>query len=150
GLPQFFSVHSSDKDNSGVSFYNQPARSPLTSQSQARLHLGVDFGTTNTVIYFLPPGQGEGDFDKLLNNPQEHCVEPPRFEEAIHWLARTNAISGQPIGDFLPGADYGKKGLARFIIPTVLWEMNDRYLICWDPNHSPPQAAAGKFNLPVN
>src|SRR5574341_1517432 len=55
GFPSLFSVSSSD--NAGVSFYNQPARTALPSQSPARLHLGVDFGTTNTVIYFLPPGK---------------------------------------------------------------------------------------------
>lgn len=149
GLPEIVSVQSSD--NAGVSFYYKPARLSLPSQSAARLHLGVDFGTTNTVIYFLPPGHGESDFDNLLRNPKEHCVEPPRFEDAIHWIAKTNAIFGQPIGDFLPGTDYGEKGAARFIIPTVLWELNDRHLICWDPNHSPPQiASAGNSNLPVN
>src|SRR5262249_36750818 len=89
GFPSLFSGISSD--NAGVSYYNQPVRTAFPSQSPARLHLGVDFGTTNTVIYFLPPGNGQQAFDKLLHNPQEHCVEPPRFGEAIHWIAKTNA-----------------------------------------------------------
>ncbi|MDX2044370.1 MAG: hypothetical protein SF097_24385 [Acidobacteriota bacterium] len=142
GFPKLFSVHSSD--NVSVSFYKQPERTFLSSESPARLDLGVDFGTTNTVVYFLPPGK---DFDQLLTDPQEHCVEPRRFAEIIQWLARTNASSSQSLGDFLPGDDYGKKGAARFIIPTVLWEMDDRYLICWNPDSAPPQA--DNFKLPA-
>ncbi len=148
-FPDHFSLHSSDK--AGVSYYNRPIHASLSTQSPAKLHLGVDFGTTNTVIYFLPPDKGYEDFDKVLERPQEHCVEPPSYVEIIIWLAKAKTDSPQPIGDFLPSIDYGKKGAARFITPTVLWEINDQYLICWDPDYPPPQAGtAGNLNLPVN
>lgn len=129
GVPKYFSVASNSGD-AGVTYAGTGASQPRSSQSPVDLYLGIDFGTTNTIVYFLPPGK---KFDDLMNAPTEYCVEPGKFVELIEWMAKGSSDDKSAVGDFLPEANYGSEDSQRYIIPSLLWDVEGGQIIRWNP-----------------
>lgn len=120
----------------GVSYYRPPARAAFSGAGQADVFLGVDFGTTNTVVYFLPPGQtvSTTQLDRL-------GLKPSAITELVGWLAEPPGVSTQEfLGDCLPGPMYGASRLDPYIIPSALWQASAELFIRWGPEEPQPGA----------
>lgn len=81
GWPQRFAVEAED-DRTGVSFFLPPLQDAVPTQ--AGLHIGLDFGTTNTVLYFAELGE--------TVSTEKNALRPAGLREAFHWVARPEHI----------------------------------------------------------
>lgn len=96
-----------------------------------RLCLGVDFGTTNTVIYFQERNPG------LLVHSRDNGVSVRDFPKLVHWLDAT------PSGDlargwFLPQDPKPKQD--EHLMPSALWRTGSSgpCFVRWNPEPPVP------------
>ena len=130
GLNKCFSVRSSGESDVGVTYWIRAEHKRFSSDISAAINLGIDFGTTNTIVYYLPPGK---EIDDVLNRPTDFSLSPSKSVEWVQWLAEIEGDkSHETIGNFLPGPEYLKDRLDPHIIPSALWKFDDKYLIRWD------------------
>lgn len=130
GFQEWLSLTSSSDANEGVTYWTRAEHKVLQSKETSRIFLGIDFGTTNTIVYFLPPNK---DSDDVLADPEHFCLKPSESAGLVKWLAESDAARASPtIGDFLPGPSYLPDRLDRSIIPSDLWCFGDEFLIRWD------------------
>lgn len=144
GAPTAFSVESPDS-RTGVCFYSvfpiDLAQGTIAARRE--LNVGVDFGTTNTLIYVAPPNSNSSDI-----HPAQFAVQPSKLLENILWFAgENNADAGNnTTGDFLPSKNHGESRTDRYLIPTAVWELNRDVLVRWNSTAPVPGIApTGNF-----
>lgn len=122
------SVISIVRGNVGVTYIDNRITRTFTNSTGTDIFLGVDFGTTNTIIYWLPHGESAD-----VPNPDRWGVKPSEFVSVVGWFAEVDNISeADIISDFLPGPKFrNEQSLDRCIIPSVIWKINDKFLIRW-------------------
>ncbi len=143
GCPERLSVIGKEEHSrkAGATYCLETVNRPNTTPLISNIYMGIDFGTTNTTIYF----QGE---DQINQEPahEKHGLKPADVASVVKWFARSDqADDSSGIGDFLPGTKYGSDRRDPYIIPSALWEIEDRYLIRWtsDEPIGGSQAKAG-------
>lgn len=116
------------KGNIGATHLINNTVRTFTDGAGTDIYLGIDFGTTNTVIYWLPRGESAD-----VPNPDIWGVNPSQYVSAVKWIAEVDSIfQTDVISDFLPGPKYrSEHSLDHCIIPSVIWKTNGKCLIRW-------------------
>jgi len=127
GCPQSLSVTDKTGDV-GATYFNKPLASTFGDDARPNVFLGIDFGTTNTTVYFLPPDQNA---DNPV--PKTNGLKPSRMGINVKWFAECDGLT-DVIGDFLPGLKYREKASDPYIIPSALWKKQDQFVIRWGPD----------------
>lgn len=129
GWPAQVSVETPDGET-GVTWDLSQAAAPAGNGSAARVCLGLDFGTSNTVIYFKARGQG-ADL-----NSEQNAVPLRNLADMVHWLGQP----GDP-GWFLPPAPAGQD---RYLFPSALWVSpgSKALFLRWSDRSPAPGASA--------
>jgi hypothetical protein len=131
------SVISRSDPATGITFWEDASQKVLSSQVSARIPLGIDFGTTNTMVYFLPPSFEMKD---VRSSPGKYCFEPSKLSEVVLWIAKTSENKVGAMGDFLPLSTYGDGRADPYLIPTLGWSCDDKFLIRWASERPTEQA----------
>jgi hypothetical protein len=125
GVPIAFSAETQDGRN-GVTFRVQ-ARSEL---SQTDLHqqvnVGIDFGTSNTLVYVAPPNSEHTNIES-----EKFALKPSALHENILWFGEKETIRDAPIADFIPSATRGQGSTDPYLIPTAIWVGTNGVLLRW-------------------
>ncbi|HEV7428330.1 MAG TPA: hypothetical protein VGQ46_18390 [Thermoanaerobaculia bacterium] len=132
GLPQSVGLRSSATPTAGVSFV--PSRREWDEKygGTATAQMAIDFGTTNTLVYYQPPGA------RLVARAGTHALNPRSLSQKIFWFAETDAWKTAPIiGGFLPGNSYRQRAADPFTFPSEVWRVGDDgfHLIRWGGDH---------------
>ncbi len=138
GAPEIISATDKKNENAGVTYWQGRAvRTQSARVGHRKVYVGIDLGTTNTLVYSMSVEQKES---KEKVNAKKHGVRPSDLHRSIGWIAEAaDAQESDTIGDFLPGATYGERkpdGTHRtdpYIIPSALWEFEHQHLIRWSP-----------------
>lgn len=140
GPVQHFSVTAvKTGDDIGVTYVCDVKPLELGEKVAANIHVGVDFGTTNSIAYFLRPGK---DSAWLEANSEECRAEPRDFLNAIHWFAEPSGTSPRPVGDFLPPRHLNGSKSQNALTPSALWAVNGKHLVRWGPEQPDESAQA--------
>jgi hypothetical protein len=131
GSPQSLSV-TNESGDTGTTYFNQDLASSFSEAVGVHVYLGIDFGTTNTTVYFLPPGENAED-----PRPERYGLKPSQLGTNIKWFAESEGLT-KVIGDFLPGFLYRDGATDEYIIPSALWNRQDQFLIRWGPDEPVP------------
>lgn len=125
GRPSAFSVETKDGRN-GVTFFNAL---PPEAQSGPvhRINVGIDFGTSNTLVYVAPR-----DSDQTNITDKSFAIKPARLSENVSWFSKPEPVSQSPIADFLPSASRGQSAVDPYLIPTAVWIGINGVLLRWD------------------
>jgi len=111
GWPDWIGLESSSDPKIGVSFQVGALAPSTAAGAVAPIRIGVDFGTSNTVVYYRTQG------DQSLGTGS-HCVDPTHFRSLIHWL-HDRPSSGLDLGWFAPTLP--ELGQDPHLIPSALW-----------------------------
>lgn len=140
----FFSIVADSNTNIGTSFWSDVASLRSIGTEPTRIPLGIDFGTTNSIVYFRPPDK---EMQDVLGQPRSYCLEPRQLSDCVKWMAREESQEAeQTIGNFLPGSTYGKKRADPYLIPSGLWTFDSRFLIRWE-SEKPHELAEARRNF---
>jgi hypothetical protein len=126
GKPRTLSL-TDEAGAAGATYYVKDVPSPFVEEARADAFLGVDFGTTNTTIYFLPPGENAEN-----PQPERYGLKPSLLGANAKWFAEAEGLT-EVIGDFLPGFKYRGGSADPYIIPSALWKRQDQFLVRWGP-----------------
>jgi hypothetical protein len=120
GIPRAITVSSASDDNVGVTYYPRLVPVPAL-QRENSISVSIDFGTTNTVLYYKGPSHDSTeDFTPTANG-----IAPRDVAAAIHWFASDDsADTATEIAGFLPGPAYRRKVSDPFIFPSAVWELS--------------------------
>jgi len=149
GLPEFFSVEESEDSGAlsssarvGVTYPAGAADASGTgvqrhAKGDGQVHMGVDFGTTNTVLYSFHAGQGRTSIDAGNNG-----IDPDQAANLIDWFApETGAeVKQEHIADFLPRPEMRETGTDPYVIPSAVWRFGEHALIRWGQDQPRPSA----------
>ena len=141
GSPGPFAVET-ENGETGVTFYRtypeeaqQNGATPLTEIS-----VGIDFGTTNTLVYAAPPNS-----DPTNLRADQFAIRPAALHGNVSWLAMDARTNATPTVDFLPAANY-ESVIDPYLIPTAVWVSGQSLLIRWNAiAPSPTFRADGRF-----
>jgi hypothetical protein len=106
--PGRFAVETGNKDT-GCSFFLPNLPEP--AEAPAGLDVGLDFGTTNTVLYFAAPGEEP--------STQNNALKPGDLREAIHWVARAQTPPGRLW--WLPEPVQAAVAQDPYLFPSSVW-----------------------------
>jgi hypothetical protein len=105
---------------------------PTAELGAGTIYVGLDFGTTNSIVYF-----------KKDQNGQPESVKPRDFLKASEHVAGSSIVNTS----FLPAADYQALADDDAAIPSAIWQNSDHDLTFIRWNSQPPvetmQAAGG-------
>src|SRR5579885_1507702 len=124
GKPKSLSVTNATGET-GATYFDEVVASRYGDDHRADVYLGIDFGTTNTMIYFLPLGDSAENLQ-----PARHGLKPSLLSTNVKWFAEAEG-SAETIGDFLPGLKYRERLSDPYIIPSALWNKQGQFLIRW-------------------
>ena len=141
GLPRFISIEQTDSASgtAGASYAADTSGSQRRARSQHdvghdrgddSVSVGVDFGTTNTLIYAFHGGPGQNEVNL---NAAHNGISPSQVYDCIDWLAPETeaAPSTRHAADFLPRPETEEAGTDDYIIPSAVWSYENNYMIRW-------------------
>lgn len=103
-------------------------------------YLGIDFGTSNTLVYFAAA-------DHVVDavRPERNAVCPAKLASAAKWLAGDGEGQGGTIAAFLAKTAEAVGRTDQYLIPSALWQLDGRNFIRWnsDAPTEGAQALAG-------
>ncbi|HSE67080.1 MAG TPA: hypothetical protein VLB12_08845, partial [Gemmatimonadales bacterium] len=138
GLPHLVAVTASADAQTGVTF--RPSRPAPAPEQVAVVKVGVDFGTTHSLLAFYPLARGGG----VGVNPE--TLRPAELVQYVGWLAAAASTSAdEATGDFLPPRNYRQEAEDAHLIPSSLWLVpgrEARHVIRWDSREPCPGASA--------
>lgn len=138
GAPQAIWISSVADPGTGATFVPRRPVAGATLPS-ARARVGVDFGTSNTLVGFYKIERGGG-----IGEPA--TLAPEELLELVAWLAAPPAGASWEgaTGGFLPPRGYRSTAEDRHLIPSALWALTYqrqfRHLIRWDGREPQPGA----------
>lgn len=130
GAPPAFSAETQDGRN-GVTFSIALPAESSQSSGQQQVNVGIDFGTSNTLVYVAPPNSDQTTIDS-----HSFAIRPSKFADNIFWLSDPERVSDAPTADFLPSATRGQASPDPYLIPTAIWVGTNGVLLRW--NATPP------------
>lgn len=140
GPPPYLSVVDGNEQGVGVTYWLNRASRPLAQRSPTNVYVGLDIGTTNTLIYSMSENQVSESPD-----PSIHGLKPSELHKGVGWVA--GSLGEHPpntVGDFLPAPAYATQQPDPYIIPSALWEFHSntgqQHFIRWAPE--PPAEGA--------
>lgn len=148
GDSKIFSVTKNLSPDLGVSYIPIENRQ-FRSLDKQKLDIGIDFGTTNTIVYFRYEDLAEVENITTETSGLKPSEISSKELNTIYWAATVSQtssmlLSQNIIADFLPGEDYGKEKSDPYIIPSVAWCLgignSETCLIRWGNNNSLPNA----------
>jgi hypothetical protein len=113
GWPEWIAVETHDQ-RTGASFDLRHLAPPAPQQAMGRVRLGIDFGTSNTVVYFRAEG------DRNLNTGT-HAIQPARLRDLVYWVHERPAPTFD-LGWFLPPPHGQDQDSCLF--PSAMWVAN--------------------------
>ncbi len=126
--PGRFAVETGD-GQTGSSFFLPDLPEPVGAP--AGLHVGLDFGTTNTVLYFAAPGESV--------STEKNALQPADLRDAIHWVARPQQLPRRLW--WLPENVQAAFAQDPYLFPSSVWT--------WDAEPGqPPRVAIRWHNTP--
>jgi hypothetical protein len=135
--PELVSLESASDPQTGVGFYSRrPTTEPVAGLPTSKADIGVDFGTSNTLIAFHRLGLA-GDRSQI------ETLRPKDLLLVAGWLAPPAGTWQGSIADFLPARDYRASTDDDHLIPSALWMISDqqaRYVVRWDSHKPIPSA----------
>jgi hypothetical protein len=142
GLPRSVSVRSRADRATGVSYL--PVRREAEDEygGTANASMAIDFGTTNTIVYWQPP-QGRQQQRRLVPRAETHGLDPRTMAKNALWFADSRAWSrSEVIASFLPGPGYRPTASDNYIIPSEVWRVgrDGFHLIRWGVEPPDPKA----------
>ena len=124
GYPAAFSVEMSGDGNCGASFFLPPPA--VAGPVRGSLFLGLDFGTTNSVLYYSQnPGQPLQTRDSAFLSSVIH--------ERVYWPAKPAAFRQEWWLPALPSAHSSDS----YLVPSALWNSDPRSFIRWHEGGPP-------------
>lgn len=137
GLPRSISVRSHLERLSGVSYL--PIRREPEDEygGTAGASMAVDFGTTNTIVYWQPP-QRQQQLRRLVPRAETHGLDPRTIARNALWFADNHAWNeSDVIASFLPGPAYRPTASDKYIVPSDVWRVGREgfHLIRWGTEH---------------
>ncbi|HET7436107.1 MAG TPA: hypothetical protein VFN10_15460 [Thermoanaerobaculia bacterium] len=140
GVPAAISVTSASDPNLGVTYFPRPTTATRPSEQPK---LAVDFGTTNTIVYYKASNHAINDDPE----PRTHALYPAQTLQVVHWLGRGTAPASEvAVGGFLPPLNYREQATDRAIIPSALWKLQeDGHVIRWNAAAPAPGSALFRF-----
>lgn len=136
GVPRWVAVRSSDDRSTGISYLPQPRRAEDGYGGVTTASMAIDFGTTNTVVYWQPP-QRQQQW-RLVPRAETHGLDPRKFAENALWFADNGAWqTAEVIAAFLPGPAYRPTASDKYIIPSEVWRVGREgfHLVRWASGH---------------
>ena len=90
-------------------------------------YLGIDFGTSNTLVYFAAA-------DQVVDavRPEGNAVNPAKLALAARWLAGDGEGQGGTIAAFLPKTVEAVGRTDQYLIPSALWQLDGQNFIRWN------------------
>ena len=90
-------------------------------------YLGIDFGTSNTLVYFAAA-------DQVVDavRPDRNAVCPANLASAVKWLAGDGEGQGGTIAAFLPKTAEAVGRTDQYLIPSALWQLDGWNFIRWN------------------
>ncbi|HKR64440.1 MAG TPA: hypothetical protein VJZ00_11975 [Thermoanaerobaculia bacterium] len=135
GIPESITVRSSGDARTGVSYL--PRRQARDDEyGDATVSMAVDFGTTNTVIYYQPPQRQHQR--RLVPRAETHGLDPRKIARHALWLADNGAWeNAESIAAFMPGPAYRQKAADPYIVPSEVWRIGHEvmHLVRWTAVH---------------
>ncbi|HKO60515.1 MAG TPA: hypothetical protein VJV03_05090 [Pyrinomonadaceae bacterium] len=131
GSPSAFSAETQD-GQMGVTFRVQVQLEAPQTDREEQVNVGIDFGTTNTLVYIAPPNSSK------TIEPEKFALRPSALSKNILWFGEAEAVRDAPIADFIPSATRGQASTDPYLIPTALWVGTNGELLRWDA--TPPIA----------
>lgn len=130
-FPARLAVQSVDDKNCGASFFLDSP--PQPAPPRGPVYLGIDFGTTNSVVYFT------NDASRSIST-KNNAFSPLEIRNQIYWL-RTPDQPDQQLGDtwWLP-AQQGEVLADDYLTPSALWKTRCGNYIRW--HQAPPPGSA--------
>lgn len=130
-FPAKLAVQSVDEKNCGASFLLDSPPEPANPRGS--VYLGIDFGTTNSVVYFANESGGS-------ISTENNAFSPLEIRKHIYWL-RTPNQPDQQLGDtwWLP-AQQGEVLADDYLTPSALWKTACGSFIRW--HQIPPPGSA--------
>ena len=125
GVPQTFCMET-EQGRIGACFLQGFAES-VNQNPIASINVGVDFGTSNTLIYVAPQNANASNIV-----PDQFAIRPSDLIQNVLWItgnAPKDGMSG--LGDFLPPTTYGSR-VDPYLIPTAVWEVGTNVFIRWN------------------
>jgi len=114
GWPEMVSLESAD-GAAGATWDLRDLRArPPSSPAAPNIDLGIDFGTTNTVIYFQDDGTDE-PLDATRN-----ALQPGALAGLVHWV-HPRRPNPEALSWFLPGPPRDPE--QGYLIPSAFWQM---------------------------
>ena len=128
-----FSIEAQDGET-GATFYIPPReeKEPNEATPVIEINVGIDFGTTNTLVYVAPP-----DAEPTHITAEGFAIRPGRLDENVLWLAMNARGTAKPAIDFLPEVTFGESRVDPYLIPTAVWVAGQTTLIRW--RSTPPK-----------
>lgn len=149
GVPQWVAVRSREDRGTGVSYLPQRGASSDDYTGVSEAAMAIDFGTTNTVVYWQPPQRQQQR--RLVPRAETHGLNPRTIAENALWFADNNAWrTADVIAGFLPGPAFRPTASDPYIIPSEVWRVGREnfHLIRWGSEHPEP-AREKRYKQPV-
>jgi hypothetical protein len=138
GVPAAITIASRTDDGLGVTYFPRHIAAAAGSQRENDIELAVDFGTTNTIVYFRGPNHTANDDP----SPSANAIAPRQVAQAVHWFAKNDALeTATEIAAFLPGPKYREDRSDPYIFPSTVWELSGNegdLIIRWSSNRPTP------------
>ncbi len=93
---------------------------------EGMVYLGIDFGTSNSLVYFVAENQVDREVE-----PAKNAVRPADLAAEVGWIAGEPANFGTTIGSFLPLGHDVEGRADPYIVPSALWQLDGWNLIRW-------------------
>ena len=123
GPPRQISLARSDDENCGVTFRGPASPPPPPAASRAVGFMGIDFGTTTTLVYAADAGSQQQEVSAARDG-----VKPSDLERFIGWLGGTP--EARRITDLLP-APAPPANADAYLIPSALVTRGSQSYIRW-------------------
>jgi|GEM_PF-5534495 len=107
-------------------------RPPAPAPAKGSIFLGLDFGTTNSVLYFCRQGEIGG-----LIKTASHGFSPADVRKLLHWIVEPPQV---PPSCWFPPEHQLVPRWDEYLVPSALWVWQDNAVIRW--NDQPPQTGA--------
>lgn len=127
GWPDWVAVVKEDDSSVGATI--DVPRSDVPFDTADNIVLGIDFGTTNSLVYCQSARDSES------SQPEQHALKPSDFfDRAARILAgNKGAVSAMAAGWFLPPTEY-RNLPDPYIVPSAFFDGDEFACIRWSPS----------------
>jgi hypothetical protein len=134
GWPDWVAIEAAN-GSAGVSYSLDANRPAEPEHPLGAVEIGLDFGTSNTVIYVR-------DSNEAGLSSERHGIRPCDLREEVYWLAQPSETTAEW---WLPG-EAGAANGDPYLFPTAVWGSSNAVCLRWS-QQAPPGAGAAKHGF---